>query len=216
MDVSFFWRDQDEDFIYLDFNDVSFLIKATLKIFPDRPSDLTLKKGGRELLESSLGAPQWYMLPTLAEKAATLHYSLTMNHAFNDGNKRFAIAATCVFLYFNEAFLFSSDERLEEISIQVADHLFSKEELIDYYRISVVKYTWSPVEIFQWSQDHSEAKWDELEEAMKSGVLDHQIHARLNPSLVSAIHRRRLTRGSSALRLMRYLWLRVRSLGSHH
>ncbi len=46
-----------------------------------------------DLVDSALAQPQMTfdgndLFPTLAEKAAALGYSLIMNHAFNDGNKR--------------------------------------------------------------------------------------------------------------------------------
>ena len=59
-----------------------------------------------ELLESALAQPQQTfdrkdLYKTPAEKAAALLYSICMNHAFVDGNKRVAWAATQTFLRLN-------------------------------------------------------------------------------------------------------------------
>ena len=55
----------------------------------------------RGLLESVLHRPKTGYYNSLAEQAAALMHSLTNNHAFVDGNKRVAFAATGVFLRLN-------------------------------------------------------------------------------------------------------------------
>ncbi len=60
----------------------------------------------RGALESAVAQPQMTfsgddLYPTLPEKAATLCFSLAMNHPFVDGNKRTAHAAMEVFLILN-------------------------------------------------------------------------------------------------------------------
>lgn len=53
------------------------------------------------LLESALGRPRSGYYSSLSEQAAALMQSLAGNHAFVDGNKRVAFAATAVFLRMN-------------------------------------------------------------------------------------------------------------------
>lgn len=53
------------------------------------------------LLESALARPRTGYYDSLSEQAAALMQSLAGNHAFVDGNKRMAFAATAVFLRMN-------------------------------------------------------------------------------------------------------------------
>lgn len=53
------------------------------------------------LLESALARPRSGYYASLSEQAAALMQSLAGNHAFVDGNKRMAFAATAVFLSMN-------------------------------------------------------------------------------------------------------------------
>lgn len=53
------------------------------------------------LLESALARPRSGYYSSLSEQAAALMQSLAGNHAFVDGNKRVAFAATAVFLRMN-------------------------------------------------------------------------------------------------------------------
>lgn len=55
----------------------------------------------RGLLESALARPRSGYYETLSLQAAALLQSLCQNHAFVDGNKRVAFAATAIFLRMN-------------------------------------------------------------------------------------------------------------------
>ncbi len=55
----------------------------------------------RGLLESALARPRSGYYQSLSEQAAALLQSLAGNHAFVDGNKRMAFAASAVFLRMN-------------------------------------------------------------------------------------------------------------------
>lgn len=55
----------------------------------------------RGLLESALARPRTGYYETLSLQAAALLQSLCQNHAFVDGNKRVAFAATTIFLRVN-------------------------------------------------------------------------------------------------------------------
>jgi death-on-curing protein len=62
------------------------------------------------LLEAALFRPQTGYYADLIEEAAALWESLAQNHAFIDGNKRVAFAATYTFLEINGAWLTADAE----------------------------------------------------------------------------------------------------------
>lgn len=62
------------------------------------------------LLEAALYRPQTGYYADLTEEAAALWESLSQNHAFFDGNKRTAFAATYTFLAINGARLMADAE----------------------------------------------------------------------------------------------------------
>ena len=73
---------------------------------------------GRGLLNSSLARPMPYFgedrYPSIAEKAAALMWSITLNHPFNDGNKRAALTTAFVFIVNNDhTILVNQDETVE-------------------------------------------------------------------------------------------------------
>ena len=57
--------------------------------------------------------------PTLADKAAAYAFFLTMNHPFNDGNKRTAVVALDVFLD-QHGHLLEDGGELEEVMVHLA------------------------------------------------------------------------------------------------
>jgi death-on-curing protein len=95
------------------------------------------------LLSSALAQPEsgfgdQLLHPTLAAQAAAYLFHLVKNHPFVDGNKRVGTATALVFLEINGFELDpllddlvpgSEQTRLEEIVVQVASGLMSKEEL---------------------------------------------------------------------------------------
>ncbi len=83
-------------FQYLTMEDVIFLHERQLELFGGAPG---LRDKG--LLEAALQRPQSGYYHGLAEQAAALWESLTMNHCFVDGNKRIGLAATDVFVSIN-------------------------------------------------------------------------------------------------------------------
>jgi death-on-curing protein len=77
------------------------------------------------LAESALAQPQMSfggkdLYTTLAEKAAALCYSLVMNHAFVDGNKRIGHAAMETFLAMNGHELDAHIDDTESVILQLA------------------------------------------------------------------------------------------------
>lgn len=79
----------------------------TLEEVLDLHQQLIQRFGGADgvrdpgLLESALARPRSGYYASLSEQAAALMQSLAGNHAFLDGNKRVAFAATAVFLRMN-------------------------------------------------------------------------------------------------------------------
>lgn len=80
---------------------------------------------GRGLLESALAQPQQtffgeYLYPSTPDKAAALIWSVTKNHAFNDGNKRAALTTGYFFLAFNRYLLLATQSEAVELCLRVA------------------------------------------------------------------------------------------------
>jgi death-on-curing protein len=82
--------------------------------------------------------------PTLAEKAAALGYSLAMNHAFIDGNKRIAHAALEMFLVLNGYQLDAGVDEQETTFLELAAGLLSREDFAGWVRAHVVPLTPPP------------------------------------------------------------------------
>jgi death-on-curing protein len=85
------------------------------------------------LLESALAQPRMTfsgteLYPTIAEKAASLGYSIINNHPFVDGNKRTGHAAMEVFLILNSYEIEAPLEEQEKIVLQLASGELGREE----------------------------------------------------------------------------------------
>jgi death-on-curing protein len=89
------------------------------------------------LLESALYRPQTGYYSDLIEEAAALWESLAQNHAFVDGNKRTAFAATYTFLAINSLRLTAD---AQEIYVFIAGlyeaGTFSFEHLVRWLRLN--------------------------------------------------------------------------------
>lgn len=68
------------------------------------------------------------LYPTLAEKAATLCFSLVMNHAFVDGNKRVGHAAMEVFLAIHGKEIAATVDEQEQVILRLAAGQLEREE----------------------------------------------------------------------------------------
>ena len=93
--------------------------------------------GVRDLgaLESAVAQPRAAfggtdLYPSLAEKAAALGYSLALNHAFVDGNKRVAHAALETFLVLNGRELDATVDDAERTMLALASGALSREEFV--------------------------------------------------------------------------------------
>jgi death-on-curing protein len=90
-------------------------------------------------LESAVAQPQMAfggqeLYPTLADKAGALGFSLAMNHAFVDGNKRTAHAAMEVFLVLNGAELNASVDEQEKVMLELAAGNLDREAFVEWIR----------------------------------------------------------------------------------
>lgn len=75
------------------------------------------------MLESALNRPLQKVAcgePDLCELAAAYLFDIAKNHPFVDGNKRTALAAADMFLYFNGLELEAEDEELIQFVLMVA------------------------------------------------------------------------------------------------
>ena len=72
------------------------------------------------------------LYPTIGEKASALGFSLIMNHAFMDGNKRIGQAAMELFLLLNGYEINAPVDEQERIIMSVAGSQLSKSEFADW------------------------------------------------------------------------------------
>lgn len=117
-------------------------VENVLQIHTDTISNEGGADGIRDLglLESAIAMPQAQfdgilLHPDLATMAAAYLFHIANNHAFLDGNKRTASLSALTFLDINGTAwdLLPDEQELEEITLSVACHEMSKEELIDWF-----------------------------------------------------------------------------------
>src|SRR5271156_4922242 len=90
------------------------------------------------LLEAALYRPQTGYYAGLIEEAAALWESLAQNHAFIDGNKRAAFAATYTFLAINGARLTANADVIYAFIIGLhEDGAFDFDHLVHWLRANV-------------------------------------------------------------------------------
>jgi len=92
-----------------------------------------------ESLESAVGQPRATfdgneLYPTVIEKTAALGFSLIMNHAFVDGNKRIGHYAMETFLVVNGHEFDASLDEQESIILQLASGKLSRDAFTDWIR----------------------------------------------------------------------------------
>ena len=91
------------------------------------------------LLESAVARPQAIfdgkdLYPDLFLKAAALMESLARNHPFVDGNKRTAITAAALFLQQNGRHLRTTNEILEQFTLQVVNERPPLDEIAVWFQ----------------------------------------------------------------------------------
>lgn len=95
-------------------------------------------------LESAVAQPRATfdgkdLYPDLIEKAATLGFSIIMNHPFIDGNKRTGHAALEVFLLLNGYEINASVDDQEKIILGLASGEVERKEFIKWLRRCVIE-----------------------------------------------------------------------------
>ena len=92
------------------------------------------------LLEAALYRPQTGYYADLFEEAAALWESLAQNHAFIDGNKRAAFAATYTFLAINGLRITADAQEAYAFIIGLYEaHQFSFDKLVPWLRGNVIQ-----------------------------------------------------------------------------
>jgi death on curing protein len=91
------------------------------------------------LLHSAIAMPQAsfggnYLHSDLFEMAAAYLYHIVQNHPFIDGNKRTGAASAVIFLAMNDILLRPDEERLVEITLQVATSQIGKQAVTAFFR----------------------------------------------------------------------------------
>lgn len=92
-----------------------------------------------ESLESAVALPRTTfgrkeLYPTIIEKAAALGFSLVMDHAFVDGNKRIGHYAMETFLVINDYELDATVDEQEAIILQLASGKLGRDAFTDWIR----------------------------------------------------------------------------------
>ncbi|MCY3557085.1 MAG: type II toxin-antitoxin system death-on-curing family toxin [Chloroflexi bacterium] len=132
-------------------NHVDVLCAVTARLYPQTPLAFQLQgEQGQARLDSALAVPRQPNHRSLAQKAAALHFHLNKGHPFIDGNKRFAVAAMEVFLWLNDATLWTTDEILEQISLDIARDVVSRTELAQFIQERTSRNYWDDEQMDRW------------------------------------------------------------------
>ena len=91
------------------------------------------------LLDSAVAQPQMSfggvdLYPTIVEKASALGFSLILNHAFIDGNKRIGQASMEAFLVVNGYEIQESVDAQEAVILDVAAGRMTRDEFTEWLR----------------------------------------------------------------------------------
>ena len=97
-----------------------------------------------QMLESALSQPFMTfdskdLYKSIIDKAGALGFSLIMNHAFIDGNKRIGHAAMELFLYLNGFEIKSDFIEQEQIILNVASGKLDRKDFIKWLKSVVIK-----------------------------------------------------------------------------
>lgn len=115
-------------------------IEQVLKIHDKLIDQYGGLKGVRDigLLESALHMPAVgiggrYLHRTVYDKAGAYLFYITMNHPFNDGNKRTAVMCAMTFLSSNSSTFAILGPDLEELVLNVANNQMGKKEVCRFF-----------------------------------------------------------------------------------
>jgi death-on-curing protein len=93
----------------------------------------------QDLLLSALEMPKMCAFgielhPTIYDKGAAYLFHLVQNHPFNDGNKRTGFGAAVLFLKMNKAPILFEKGDFENLVVEVAQGIHSKEEISIFFQ----------------------------------------------------------------------------------
>jgi death-on-curing protein len=96
-----------------------------------------------DLLESAIAQPQAtfggeFLHADIFQMAAAYLFHLVQNHPFVDGNKRIGLEAALVFLELNGLSIATSDEKLVELVLGVAQGQIDKQQIAEFFRSHAV------------------------------------------------------------------------------
>lgn len=123
---------------YLTLNEVLELHRRLIELFGGSAGIRDLRA-----LESALAQPRLTfggeeLYPTIAEKAASLGFSLIKNHPFVDGNKRVGHAAMETYLVLNGYEIDASADEQEQVVLQLAAGELGRGQFADWLRAHIV------------------------------------------------------------------------------
>lgn len=123
---------------YLTLNEVLELHRRLIELFGGAAGIRDLRA-----LESALAQPRLTfggeeLYPTIAEKAASLGFSLIKNHPFVDGNKRVGHAAMETYLVLNGYEIDASADEQEQVVLQLAAGELGRGQFADWLRAHIV------------------------------------------------------------------------------
>jgi len=123
---------------YLTLNEVLELHHRLIELFGGAAGIRDLRA-----LESALAQPRLTfggeeLYPTIAEKAASLGFSLIKNHPFVDGNKRVGHAAMETYLVLNGYEIDASADEQEQVVLQLAAGELGRGQFADWLRAHIL------------------------------------------------------------------------------
>ena len=125
--------------VYPDVSDVLFIHTEMIALFGGRA-------GVRDyfLLDSALSRPNATfggsdLYPSIFEKAAALIQSLILNHPFDDGNKRSALAACALFLHLNEYKVMLPTKESIQFTLNIDNHSLALDQIAAWLEKHVKK-----------------------------------------------------------------------------
>ena len=123
----------DEEVVFLTVDDVIQLHQEAIKQHSPGESLYVLS---RNLLESAVLAPGQtfdgvHIYPTFTQMAAAYAWGLSLNHAFENGNKRVAFAACSTFLNMNGFRLNLSQDEATNLILGIVDHSLTRDDIAE-------------------------------------------------------------------------------------
>jgi len=120
--------------IFLTLSEVLYIHNDQIKRYGGNPGIRDLG-----LLQSAISMPQagfkeHFLHQDLFEMAAAYLFHITRNHPFIDGNKRTGIACALVFLELNDIEINTSEDKLVDIVIAVAEGNATKDDIANFFR----------------------------------------------------------------------------------